>query len=82
MDKYAIILENVSLKEYSTIGIGGRCKYLAKPYSAEDTEELIKYLQEEEIKYYILGNGSNVLIDDKYFDGVIPSIFSLDPSLI
>lgn len=78
MDKYAIILENVSLKEYSTIGIGGRCKYLAKPYTAEDTALLIKYLKENNIKYYVLGNMSNVIIDDKDFDGVIIKLDNLD----
>lgn len=78
MDNYAIILENASLKDYSTIGIGGRCKYLAKPYSLEDTQKLIKYLKEHEMKYYILGNASNVLIDDHDFDGVIIKLDSLD----
>lgn len=78
MDKYAIIQENVSLKEYSTIGIGGRCKYLATPYSLEDAAKLIEYLKDNDIKYYILGNASNVLIDDKVFDGVVIRLDSLD----
>ena len=71
MDKYGIVLENVNLKELSTIGIGGIAKYLVRPYSYVDLTKLLDYLEENNIKYYILGNASNVIIDDEYFDGVI-----------
>ncbi len=71
MDKYGIVLENVSLKNLSTINIGGTAKYLVRPYSYVDLTKLLDYLKENDMKYYILGNASNVLLDDSYFDGVI-----------
>lgn len=71
MDKYGIVLENVSLKNLSTINIGGTAKYLVRPYSYVDLTKLLDYLKENNMKYYILGNASNVLLDDSYFDGVI-----------
>lgn len=71
MDKYGIVLENIDLKELSTIGIGGKVKYLVRPYSFVDLTKLLDYLKENNIQYYILGNASNVILDDSYFDGVI-----------
>lgn len=71
MKEFGEVLENVDLKNYTTFGIGGTCKYLVKPSSPQNLSELIKYLNKFHYKYYILGNGSNVILDDTFFDGVI-----------
>ena len=77
MKEYGEVLENVSLKDYSSIKIGGNCKYLIKPYDIEHLIDLINYLKHNSIKYYILGNGTNVILDDSYFDGVIIKLDNL-----
>ena len=69
-EKRFIVKENESLKEYNTFKIGGAAELLVMPENRESLVGLIKIIKENNIKYYIIGNGSNVLIADKYFDGV------------
>jgi len=65
-----IVKNNESLKDYNSFKIGGTAELLVMPEDSECLAGLIKIIKEHDIKYYILGNGSNVLIADKYFDGV------------
>jgi len=55
MNKYGDVIENASLINYNTYGINATCKYLVKPNSIENLIELLKYLKDNELKYYILG---------------------------
>lgn len=71
MKEICEILEDVSLKNYNTYRIDTKTKYLALPSSVEELKELLEYLNKEKIKYIILGNGSNVIIGDSVYDGVI-----------
>lgn len=71
MKEFGEVLKNVSLKKYSSFGMGGEAEYLVKPYDTDSLVNLIKYLKENNMKYYILGNGTNILFDDEDFDGVI-----------
>lgn len=71
MKEICEILEDVSLKNYNTYRIDTKTKYLALPSSVEELRGLLEYLNKEKIKYIILGNGSNVIIGDSVYDGVI-----------
>lgn len=71
LEKYGELKKEVDLKKYNTYHIGGIAKYLISPKSIPDLKELIKELKEKNIAYIILGNGSNVVLNDEYFDGVI-----------
>lgn len=62
-----IIKENVDLKKYTTIKIGGIARKMIIP---ETKMELIEFVERENVKYYI-GGGSNLLISDKVFDLVL-----------
>ena len=77
MKKYGEVLESADLKKYTTLGVGGIAKYLIKPNSEDDLISLIQDLRNQSIPYYILGNGSNVIVDDSYFDGVIIKLDNL-----
>ena len=66
-----ITSKNVSLSEYTTLGIGGRAKYLACPHEESELVGLLSYLDESNIKYCVLGQGSNILVSDKGYDGVV-----------
>jgi len=72
------VLEDVSLKEYNTYRIGGLAKCIIFPNSVEDLKELIKYLNSNNEKYMILGNGSNVIFSDNLYDGVIIKLDKLN----
>lgn len=78
MNEYGIVYENVDLKKYTTLGVGGIAKYLIEVTSENNLVSLIKYLRENNLKYYILGNGSNVILDDSFFDGVIIRVNKLN----
>lgn len=71
MKEICEILEDVSLKNYNTYRIDTKTKYIALPREVEELRELLEYLNKEKIKYIILGNGSNVIIGDSVYDGVI-----------
>lgn len=64
---------NISLKNYSTIKIGGKAKYFTKPTSIESVKRTIKLAKENSLRYQILGGGSKILFADSGFDGVILS---------
>lgn len=62
---------NVSLKKCTTYRVGGNAKFIAYPKDVNSLVKLIKYLKNKNIKYKILGNGSNLLFSDKEYDGVL-----------
>ena len=66
-----IIKSNAPLSDYTTFGIGGNAWKIAHPKTEEELIGLISYITEENIPYIILGKGSNVLVSDKGFDGVV-----------
>ncbi len=71
MKNYGEVIENIDLKKYNTYGIGGHAKYLISPDSVEHLQALIAHLKENGIPWYILGSGSNVILPDNDFAGVI-----------
>ena len=63
-----------SYEVVSAFRIGGKADYFVLPKTGEQIRELINYCKKEEIAYYIIGNGSNLLVGDKGFRGVIIQI--------
>lgn len=74
--------ENVDLKKLNTYRIGGIAKYLIKPSDMEELKNTIKELNEKNMKYYVLGGGTNVILPDKDFDGAIIKLDKLNAFLI
>ena len=64
-------LQDESLKKHITFKVGGEAKFVAMPQTKHQAANLIKFLKENNIKYYIIGRGSNVIFRDEGFDGVI-----------
>ena len=60
------IQTNVSLKDYTTIKIGGTCYALFKPNNIKCLVLAYRYIIFNKLDYYIIGNGSNMLISDDY----------------
>ncbi len=65
------ILVDADLKKYTTYRVGGRAKLLVYPKNVEKLISLLEILNRYEIKFFVLGNGSNVLFSDDVYDGVI-----------
>ena len=65
------IFTNVPMSHYTTFRVGGNAAYLVNVESEESLIALLKCLREAGMKYYLLGNGSNLLVSDQGFDGVM-----------
>ena len=59
------------LKNHTTFKIGGNCIALIEPREVSDIVETIKICRENSIKFFIIGNGSNLLVPDEGYNGVI-----------
>lgn len=59
------------LKKHTTFRIGGYADFFVSPQNNGQIAKLIKLFNENNIKYYILGNGSNILAPDEGYNGVI-----------
>ncbi len=64
-------LKNVSLKKYNTYRLDVKTNYLIFPKTLDELINLMKYLKDNNIKYLILGGGSNVILARPVFDVVI-----------
>lgn len=65
------ILENEPMDKHTTFRVGGEAACLLKISSAEQLGKLIPYFIQVEIPYFILGNGSNLLVGDRGYAGII-----------
>ncbi len=63
--------ENVSLSKYTTYKVGGKARAIVYPKNISSLTKLIKLLKMENVTYKILGNGSNLLFSDKFYDGIL-----------
>ena len=63
--------KDISLKKYNTYRLDVKCGYLIYPGNTKELIDLLKYLKENNINYFILGGGSNIILAKPYFDVVI-----------
>lgn len=63
--------ENVSLAGLTTFRIGGPAKYYVEVTEQSQLEEALAYAKEKALPFYVLGGGSNLLVSDRGFDGLI-----------
>jgi UDP-N-acetylmuramate dehydrogenase len=68
------VKENVLLKNYTTFRIGGRAKYFFTAKKKEDLIEVIKLAKKIKLPFFILGRGSNLLVSDKGYQGLVIQI--------
>jgi len=64
------VIENVNLKDYTTYQIECIADVVIFPNSIAELKKIISLLKEQNVKYKILGNGSNLIFDSKY-NGVL-----------
>ena len=63
------------MKRHTTFRIGGPADYFLLPSSEEELSGILKICKNEELPYFILGNGSNLLVGDKGFRGAIIQLY-------
>ncbi len=69
--KNVTVLEKVPLAEFTTFGIGGPARYFVEAKSEADVAEAVGWAAQRGVRLYPLGGGSNLLILDEGFDGLI-----------
>lgn len=65
------ILENITLKPLTTIGTGGQARFFLACTSNEQIIEGLQFAKSNGLKVLVLGGGSNVLISDDGFQGLV-----------
>lgn len=68
------IKKNIVLAPYTTFKIGGPAKYFFETDNEKELVEILKFCKEKKIPYFVLGGGSNILVSDKGFKGIVIKI--------
>lgn len=69
------ILRDEPMKSHTTFRVGGPADYFVIPEGDAQLRDIVLLCQKEKMPYYVLGNGSNLLVGDKGFRGVVIQIF-------
>jgi len=70
------LFENELLKNHISFKVGGKADYLIEPSNIEMLIEVINFLKNNKLNYFIMGNGSNLLAKDEGYRGIIVKISS------
>ncbi len=65
------IKKNEPLSKHTTLKIGGPAKYFCVARTIEDLMDSFRFAKSNKLKILILGVGSNILVPDKGFDGLV-----------
>lgn len=71
----ANVLRDEPMSKHTTFRIGGPADYFVTPSEKEEIKAVVEVCRKEEIPFYIMGNGSNLLVGDKGYRGVIIQVF-------
>lgn len=71
--------ENVKVREpmknHTTFRVGGPAAFYLCPHTVQEIREILEICREEQMRWFIVGNGSNLLVSDEGYDGVIIQTF-------
>ena len=65
------ILSGVSMKDYTTMKVGGKADYMVLADSIENIQKCVSHLSSLNVPFLIMGNGSNLVFTDNGYHGVI-----------
>ncbi len=66
-----ILREQVPLAPLTTLGVGGPARYFAEARSESEVREAIEFARSRALSLFVLGGGSNVLVADAGFNGLV-----------
>ncbi|HEY9585190.1 MAG TPA: UDP-N-acetylmuramate dehydrogenase [Candidatus Paceibacterota bacterium] len=76
------IRKSVPLASYTTFKVGGPARYFCDIHSSLELEEAFAFARERHLAVFILGAGSNILISDEGFDGLVVHFADVTPDLL
>lgn len=65
------VATDIKMSELTSFKVGGPAAAVVYPEGVEELKNLIKFFHEESVEYMVIGNGSNLLVSDKGYDGVL-----------
>lgn len=68
------IKENIPLSDFTSFHLGGPARFFVEIENKNDLEEALQFAKKEKIDWFILGGGSNLLVSDQGFDGLVIKI--------
>ena len=68
------IIKGKPLADFTTFRIGGDAKFFCVVENKDDLQEAVDFAKEKSLPVFILGGGSNILVSDKGFDGLVVKI--------
>ncbi len=68
---HAKIRFNEPMKRHTALGVGGKAKYFAEVDSLYGLNLLTTLAQKHRVKYKVIGNGTNILVSDNGYEGII-----------
>ncbi len=71
------IMENVPLRDYTTFKLGGPARYFVECYKVEDVQRAVRFAIDKNLPILPLGAGSDILVSDRGFYGVVIRTFHL-----
>ena len=69
------VLTNEPMSKHTTFRIGGPVDYFVCPENIEEVQKVVCLCNEMDMPFYLLGNGSNLLVGDKGYRGVIIRLY-------
>ena len=69
------ILTDETMSRHTTFRVGGPADFFVTPKAKEEVRDVIRICKEAGMPYYIIGNGSNLLVSDAGYRGVIVQIY-------
>ncbi len=66
--------ENIALKDFTTIKLGGTAKYFCVCSSVDELKEAMRFAEGKKIRAHLLGGGSNTIFSDEGFKGLVVKI--------
>jgi UDP-N-acetylmuramate dehydrogenase len=66
-----MILENVSLAQYTTLGVGGSARWFVETGVEDEVLAAVRFARAQGVECFLLGGGSNLLVSDEGFHGVV-----------
>lgn len=65
------VQENIPLAPLTTLEVGGPARYFVQAETEDDVVEAFEYARSNGLDVFVLGGGSNILVSDKGFDGLV-----------
>jgi len=63
-----LVEENYNILKHNIFGINSKCKYFFNVYNTEDIKASLDFISQKNLKYFVLGGGSNILFTEETSD--------------